>query len=145
MKILKNLKTKFIKQKPQPVVVDTVSVEEDIALLAMMCQLCAPRVTKKGIHKTVYSYFIPQEERFLELAKALFVKNGINMERHRTRLLDRMGNEALRAKIKGSNKNNDQVAFMTQVKQKHQELFLESNVQEMERLNYILQNMERTR
>lgn len=132
MKILKFLKTKYSEQKSQPIVVNTASVEEDIDLLATMCLFCAPYVKKKGVCNKMYSYFIPQEEGFLELAEALFMKNGIKMERHRTKILDYMGNEALRVKVDYT--NSKQIAFINEVRQKYQDLFWESEAQEKERL-----------
>ena len=57
--------------------------EGDIALLAIMCKMCAPEVKKANIlGKRFYAYYATQQESDIQIAQEIFVRNGINMSVH---------------------------------------------------------------
>lgn len=115
MKIIDNLKRKF-----QIVNMPVTFSDEDIELLAAMQDLSGTgvKIWVGGIF--TYSYYVPMFDEDLDLARDLFVKNGINMTVHRSKMyLSEHGavetRNVLRVRDRPFKKGADTVKFIAKV------------------------------
>lgn len=102
--------------------VDFKMSKEDIGLLAQMCSGCYMFVSK-GIFSGKYAYYIPNNESDLTLAKEIFNRNNIDMQVHKSRIRNDLGEYVLR--VKYNNGLNDVFIkdTMSSIYQKHIDLY----------------------
>lgn len=74
---------KFLKQIKNKLKLPVVSIpDQDVALLAMMCDYCNSVVKKRGLINRYYGYYVPQHDEDIDVIKSIFERNGIHMETH---------------------------------------------------------------
>lgn len=97
--------------------------DEDIALLALMCNRCRIITFRKIFLKTKYFYYVPQSESYLDIAKNIFKKNGINMEEHFSHIIDYEGKNVLRINYTNCINNHNLYINMSNIHSKYAALF----------------------
>ncbi len=138
MKFFKNLKAEIKSRLEKPVFshVQTIS-DSDVALLAVMCRMCSPVVTKKHIFFHIfdlYAYYVPQLESDINIAKDIFEKNGIMMNFHYSHIISREGQEVLRVNYATCSDKNKLVCEMTKIEQKYVSLYTPDSKEEKAKL-----------
>ncbi len=86
---------KFLKSRNNCSEVASVS-DADIETLAVMCRHCEPKFSKKGFITRNYAYYVPQYEEDLEMAKNIFVKNGIPAKEYMSNIMGSRKEKVLR-------------------------------------------------
>ena len=71
--------------------------QDDIDLLAVMCNFCAPIIVKGWLLKRAYAYYVPIYESDFGVVKKIFAKSGIKMHEHYSRIISSTGSNVLRA------------------------------------------------
>ncbi len=89
--------------------------DEDIALLALMCNKCSIITFRKIFLQTKYFYYVPQSESYLDIAKDIFNKNGINMEVHFSHIIDYEGRNVLRINYENCINNHNLYTNMSRI------------------------------
>lgn len=127
MRFFKNLKTKITNRLEKPVFSDVKTMpDEDVALLAIMCKMCSPVVTKRHIFIHVldlYAYYAPQSESDINIAKDIFARNGIQMDVHDSRIFGDERQPVLRINYAMCTNKNKLVQEMTRIEQKYYSLY----------------------
>ena len=86
---------KFLKNKNNGIEVGSMS-DADIESLAIMCYVCKPKVSKKGFITRYYAYYITESRDDLEIAKEVFIRNGIPVQEHMSNIMSLYKQEVLR-------------------------------------------------
>lgn len=137
MSFLKNLKEKVKTRLEKPKLYSYVKriPANDVALLAVMCRECMPVIVKRRILITsVYAYYIPQIESDIDIAKDLFAKHGITMEKHFSHIIDHDGQEVLRANYMFCTDNDLMVKNMQNIHDKYISLYTPGKKEEKAKL-----------
>lgn len=128
MRFLKNLKTKITSRLEKPIFSDVKTMpDEDVALLASMCKMCSPVVTKRHVFIHVldlYAYYAPQSESDINIAKDIFARNGIQMDVHNSHIFGDEKQPVLRINYAMCTNKNKLVQEMTRIKQKYYSLYI---------------------
>ena len=120
MKFLKSVKDACKSVFLKPVIPLT---EQDVELLALLCVYCRAKIVKNGLIKTCYSYYVPQNNKDIDVIRQIFVKNGIDMKKHFSHILDKSGQDVLRMDYT-FNPNKDAIKReIKRIERKHFELY----------------------
>ncbi len=138
MQFLKNLKERISKKLEKPVFSNVQTIPDaDVALLGIMCRMCAPVVTKRHIFFHIfdfYAYYAPQMESDINIAKDIFAKNGIDMNVHYSHILGGEGQEVLRINYALCNNKNKLVHEMSKIEKKYTYLYTSEAKEEKAKL-----------
>lgn len=103
--------------------------DSDICLLATMCRLSKARVQKTA-SPFVYAYYVPNDEKYMGLAKSIFAKSNITMRTHFSRIVSMEGMDVLRTNYLRYNNPTVLEDNMLKIRQKHLGLFQTGSSQE---------------
>lgn len=118
MSFIQNIKQKLVKKVPETTSENVTFSQEDIAVLAYMSLTCKPIIVGGIFGKNVYSCYIPYDKADINLARQLFAKNGINMEKYTTTIISSDGLPALRHPINPQYETDDVYRFMCTVNER---------------------------
>lgn len=127
MKFLQSIKEKL----KMPVVFIP---EQDVAILAMMCDYCNPKIRKPGLIDSYYAYYVPQYPEDIDIVKSIFERNGIHMEKHLSHVFGKDVCTVLRVKLNRVWNKNVIRNEMKKIEQKHSVLYFYAKQQEKTRL-----------
>lgn len=121
--------------------------ESDIDLLAFMCRLCEPKITKDGFLTRHYAYYVPQDEEDLEIAKDIFAANGIPVREHLSGILYGMAKQKVLRVDYGDVANKDKLKQeMKRIEKRCGVLmYKEENKKKIEDLFYKVQELKQTK
>ena len=114
--------------------------DEDITLLAFMCSFCAPDVTKKGVWSKHYAYYIPTKAEYLDIAKDLFEKNGIDVQLHYSFIMSKHGQDVLRMRYKGKKDYELYKGFFTGILRKSEHWSKEEELKVAQQVQLLKEN-----
>lgn len=119
MNFIKILKTKLFTKT-----VKESSKEDDIALLAYICQICEPCIIKQNFFVKYYAYYVPESDCYLDIAKDVFKQNDIKMQVHYSYILGGSGKNVLRMDYRKSKNFSKDMNFFNKIKDKRIDFFM---------------------
>ena len=98
--------------------------KEDVDLLAAMCSCCTV-ITKprRFFRKQEYLYYVPSAESYVDIAKDLFAKHGLEMQIHKSRILGIPGQKVLRTEYDNISEESGSVYLISQIQERRKTIF----------------------
>ena len=109
--------------------------DQDVAILAMMCNYCRADVRKHGLIDRHYGYYVPLYDEDLDIAKSIFARNGVYMEKHLSNILGRSAQTVLRVNYDFLLNKNNVRQEVEKVERKFKALYLSRDNEEKVQLN----------